>query len=100
MARTIVYVDGFNFYYECVKGSPYRWLNLLRFAELVLPKNDVIKVKYFTAIVKPTANDQSKAVRQQTYLRALATIPDIEIFLGSSSPTLFGVRSRTEAVPS
>jgi uncharacterized LabA/DUF88 family protein len=33
--------------------------------------------------VKPTANDQSKAVRQQTYIRALTTIPDIEIFLGS-----------------
>jgi len=83
MARTIVYIDGFNFYYGCIKGSPYRWLNLLHFAKLVLPKNDVIKVKYFTAIVKPTANDQSKAVRQQTYLRALATIPDIEVFLGS-----------------
>lgn len=27
--RTIVYVDGFKFYYRCLKGTPYRWLNLI-----------------------------------------------------------------------
>jgi uncharacterized LabA/DUF88 family protein len=42
-----------------------------------------VKVKYFTAIVKPTPGDNMKSVRQKTYLRALATIPQIEVFLGS-----------------
>ncbi len=81
--KTIVYIDGFNFYYGCIKGSPYRWLDLFRFAQLTLPKNDVIKVKYFTAMVKPTPQDGTKTARQQTYLRALATVPELEVFLGS-----------------
>lgn len=81
--RTFVYIDGFNFYYGCIRRSPYRWLDLFRFAQAILPKNEIVKVKYFTAIVKPASWDQSKSVRQQTYLRALATIPQIEVFLGS-----------------
>jgi hypothetical protein len=27
--RTIVYVDGFNLYYGALKGTPYRWLDIL-----------------------------------------------------------------------
>ncbi len=83
MIRTIVYIDGFNFYYGCIKQSTCRWLDLLKFARTALPKNDVIQVKYFTALVQPTPTDQSKAVRQMTYLRALATIPEVKVFLGS-----------------
>jgi len=81
--RTYVYIDGFNFYYGCIRSSPYRWLDLFKFAQAMLPKNDVVRVKYFTAIVKPSTKDPTKVVRQQTFLRALATIPQIEIFLGS-----------------
>lgn len=81
--KTIVYIDGFNFYYGCIKGTSYRWLDLFRFAQAMLPKNDVVQVKYFTALVKPTATDAIKPIRQQTYLRALATFPTIEVLLGS-----------------
>ena len=28
--RTNVYVDAFNLYYGCLKGTPYRWLDLRR----------------------------------------------------------------------
>jgi uncharacterized LabA/DUF88 family protein len=68
--RTYVYIDGFNFYYGCIRNTPYRWLDLFRFAQAMLPKNEVMSV--------PT-----KQVRQQTYLRALATITQIQVFLGS-----------------
>lgn len=81
--KTIVYIDGFNFYYGCIKGTPHRWLDLFHFSRAMLPKNDVVSVKYFTALVKPTAAGAIKQVRQQTYLRALATIPQVEVFLGS-----------------
>ncbi len=27
---TNVYVDGFNFYYGAVKGTPYKWLDIRR----------------------------------------------------------------------
>jgi uncharacterized LabA/DUF88 family protein len=81
--KTYVYIDGFNFYYGCICNSPYRWLDLFKFTQSMLPKNDVVRVKYFTAIVKSSARDPTKVERQRTFLRALATIPEIEVFLGS-----------------
>lgn len=27
--RIRVYVDGFNLYYGCLQGTPYRWLNVV-----------------------------------------------------------------------
>jgi uncharacterized LabA/DUF88 family protein len=83
MPKTIVYIDGFNFYYGCIKGTPHRWLDLFRFCQVMLPRNDIVRVKYFTALVKPTSKDTSKQIRQQSYLRALRTIPQIQVFLGS-----------------
>lgn len=83
MQRTYVYIDGFSFCYGWVKRIPYRWLNLFRFAQLVLQKNDVVRVKYLTAIVKATAADPTKHVRQQTFRHALFTILQIEVFRGS-----------------
>jgi uncharacterized LabA/DUF88 family protein len=83
MRKTFVYIDGFNLFYGCLRNTPYRWLDLARFARAMLPKNNVARVKYFTAIVKSSSTDRSKPIRQQTFLRALATIPDVEVFLGS-----------------
>ncbi|MFZ2492032.1 MAG: hypothetical protein WA208_11155, partial [Thermoanaerobaculia bacterium] len=40
--KTIVYIDGFNFYYGCIKDTPYRSLDLLKFAQAMLPKNEVV----------------------------------------------------------
>ena len=49
----------------------------------MLQKNEVVRVKYFTAIVKSWTADPTKQIRQQTYLRAVTTIPRIQVFLGS-----------------
>ncbi|MDR6680173.1 antitoxin Xre/MbcA/ParS toxin-binding domain-containing protein [Pseudomonas oryzihabitans] len=36
--RTRIYIDGYNFYYGCLKGTPYKWLDLLPlFAQQILP---------------------------------------------------------------
>src|SRR4030042_2435296 len=82
--RTYVYIDGFNLYYGQVKGTPYKWLNLdaLCRAYIDTAKNDILKIKYFTALVKPRPHDQDQSVRQQSFLRALSTIPNIEIIYG------------------
>ena len=64
--RGVVYVDGFNLYYGCLKGSPYRWLDLGGLADLVMPGQTVVAVKYFTAIV----DDPLGSVRQQIYVSA------------------------------
>jgi len=77
-----VYVDGFNLYYGAVKGTKYKWLDIQKMVRLILPKNHVLKIKYFTAHVSAYQNDQNKPIRQQTYLRALKTIPNLDIILG------------------
>jgi uncharacterized LabA/DUF88 family protein len=80
--RTIVYVDGFNLYYGAVKGTPYKWLDILKLCQLLLPKNQIIKIKYFTALVTARPSDPDQPNRQQMYLRALRTIPGLDIIYG------------------
>jgi hypothetical protein len=82
-AKTYVYVDGFNLYYGAVKETPYRWLNIRHLCGLLLPGYSVIRVKYFTARVSARKDDTEKPTRQQIYLRALRTLPDLEIIYGS-----------------
>lgn len=77
-----VYVDGFNLYYGCVKGTPYRWLNLSTLCCLLLPRHTVNRIRYFTARVQSRADDPQGARRQATYLRALQTIPNLSIHFG------------------
>lgn len=80
--RTIVYVDGFNLYYGAVKDTSYKWLDLGRMCDLLLPPNDIQCIKYFTAHVTARPNDPAQPTRQDTYLRALRTIPNLEIIFG------------------
>lgn len=80
--KAIVYIDGFNLYYGCVKGTPYRWLNMREFAERMLPKDEVVAIKYFTAKIQARPHDQGAPARQATFLRALETLPGMEIFYG------------------
>lgn len=70
--RTIVYVDGFNFYYGEVRGTSWKWLDPAALFQKVLgPQNKLEKVKYFTARVQPSPRDPNVNVRQDAYLRAL-----------------------------
>lgn len=81
--RTIAYVDGFNLYFGALRKTPHRWLNLQRLIELhSMPHNRLIGIKYFTAKLNPRPNDPDAPARQATYLRALGTLPNIEITLG------------------
>lgn len=80
--KTNVYIDGFDLYYGAVKGTPYRWLDLAKMCRLILPRNQIHAIKYFTANVTARPSDPGQTVRQQTYLRALATTPNLTIILG------------------
>lgn len=82
MSRTNVYVDGFNLYYGSPKGSPYKWLDLEALCRHLLPKDSIQRIRYFTAKVSGRPNDPQLPVRQQTYLRALATLPTVSVHLG------------------
>ena len=81
--RTIAYVDGFNLYFGALRKTPHRWLNLQKLIELhSMPHNQLVGIKYFTAKLNPRPNDPDAPARQATYLRALGTLPNIEITLG------------------
>lgn len=81
--NTYVYIDGFNLYYGALKGTRYKWLDLKALMSRVLPSShNIIKIKYFTARVSGAA-DPDAPRRQAIYLKAIKTLPEIEIHFGS-----------------
>src|SRR5438874_2571959 len=80
--RTNFYIDAFNLYYGCAKGTPYKWLNLEALCQLSFPNDQVHRIRYFTARVKARPNDPQQPVRQAVYLRALQTLPRVTIHYG------------------
>lgn len=82
MAKINVYIDGFNLYYGAVKSSPYKWLDLGALCHRMLPNDTIQLIEYFTAIVSARPYDPDLPVRQQIYLRALKTIPNLKIVNG------------------
>lgn len=79
--KTFVYVDGFNLYYA-IRRTPYKWLELAALCRRILPSHDIARIKYFTARVHPRPQDPGQGIRQASYLRALQTIPNLEIHEG------------------
>lgn len=79
---TNVYVDAFNLYYGCLKGTPYRWLDLGALCARLLPKDRINRIRYFTATVSARPDNPDAPQRQQVYLRALETIPRLSIHYG------------------
>ena len=83
--RTNVYIDGFNLYYGCLKGTHLKWLNLATFCQASFPppRNQINRIRYFIAHVKARPNDPQQPQRQQIFLRALQAIPHLSVHLGS-----------------
>jgi hypothetical protein len=80
--RVSVYIDGFNLYYA-IKQRGFKWLNLKALAASVLPSGlTVQKIKYYTARVSG-AVDPDMPRRQQVYLSAVKSIPEVEIHYGN-----------------
>jgi uncharacterized LabA/DUF88 family protein len=76
--RTIVYIDGLNLYYGAVRDTPsLKWLNIEQLCRRLRPHDDLVSVKYFSALVAgPTRPNQ------EIYLRALETLPTVKVILG------------------
>ena len=78
-----VYVDAFNLYYRALKGTPHRWLDLRALSLRLLGSAFTLhRIRYFTALIRSGKVDPQKRLRQQIYLRALQTIPELEVHLG------------------
>ena len=85
MQRVATYIDGFNLYYglRAKDLRRYYWLDLVRLSEnLLRPGQRLVAVRYFTAGVFAEADDPEKALRQNTYLDALTTLPALRVHMG------------------
>lgn len=81
--KTIVYVDGYNLYYGLLKGTPYKWLDLVAFAQALLrADHEIACVKYFTAYAKTYPYDEAAAERQNVYMQALGTCDEVKVIHG------------------
>lgn len=98
--RTRVYIDGYNLYYGCLKGTPYKWLDLqVLFEQHILPSSGMpdtrsellpVSIKYFTAtIIESAARATDSVSSQDRYHRALERLYDgrIELIWGYYSQT-------------
>ncbi|MCE0484156.1 MAG: NYN domain-containing protein [Methylacidiphilales bacterium] len=82
--RTIVYVDGFNWYYSVFKHHPeWKWLNVQSFFEDLRSGDNVVKIKVFSAIVDPTRQYSDTRDRQKRYFKTFKSLPKVELILGT-----------------
>lgn len=83
--KTVIYVDGYNLFYGCLKHSDDKWLDVkkLLFDKIVYaqnPKSQLTQIKFFTADIKAkvASRGQDALIAQQTYHRALENLyPDM-----------------------
>ncbi len=80
--KTSIYIDGFNFYYGCLRESKFKWLDFASLSQRMFPENEITRIRYFTALIKDRSDDQDKRRRQLVFLRALKTIPNLVIHEG------------------
>jgi len=80
--RVIAYIDGFNLYHG-LRESKWRWAYWLNIDTLMrcFLRHDqkLVQTKYFTSIVSYPSD---KHDRQATFLEALQTLPDFNIYYG------------------
>lgn len=75
--RTAIYVDGYNLYYGRLRGSDYKWLDLVALFREILRVQDgnssLEAVKLFTAhaLAKFSSHGELSVHAQQSYHRAL-----------------------------
>jgi len=80
--RIFAYIDGFNLYFGLKSKSwkRYYWLDLQKTVQNLLKPNQVLDyTKYFTARITGPPDKQK---RQTTYIEALETLPNFQIFYG------------------
>lgn len=96
--RCIIYVDGFNWYFGVFQHRPaWKWLNPQSFFEAMRLDENVIAVKLFTALVDPQKHVSDRRDRQKRYLKALGSLPKVQIILGKYQERT--VTCRAQACP-
>ncbi len=93
--KAMVYVDGFNLYFGILQGSPnLKWLNLQSFMDFLRPDEEVVGVRYFTAMVDPQKHQSVSRDRQKRYLQALGSCSRIKVVNGKYQMREVSCRAR------
>lgn len=96
--RTRIYIDGYNFYYGCLRGTPHKWLDLMPLFENHILPSTLLKdgdghirqsvllpspsIKFFTAkIIESVARSTDSVSSQARYHTALRKLHDGRIEL-------------------
>ena len=95
---TNLYIDGLNLYYRALRGTRFKWLDLWRLAQALFPEDEIGQVCYFTALFDARPEDPAQPERHRVYMRALATLPGLEIHYGVIRPRT-KVRRLAEPIP-
>jgi len=81
--RCMVYVDSFNLYFGVFQHNPaWKWFNVQSFFEALRLDENVVAVKFFTALVEPQKHVSPRRDRQKRYLKALGSLSKVKIILG------------------
>ena len=79
---TNYYIDGFNFYYGAVRGTPYKWLDFSALFQQIFPGQHDRADSLLHRPRESRPPDRQQPRRQQIYLRALETLPNLSIHYG------------------
>jgi hypothetical protein len=77
-----VYVDGFNLYYGCLRGTGYRWLDVGALSRRLVPGHPINRIRYFASRISARPDAPDGRAHQDAYLSALATVDGLSIHLG------------------
>jgi hypothetical protein len=77
-----IYVDGFNLYYGCLKGTPYKWLDIGALCRRLVPSHPIHRIRYFTSRIAARPDAPNARADQDAYLRALATVDRMSLHFG------------------
>ena len=75
MAIVNLYIDGFNLDYGALMWTPYKWLDLGKLAQALVPSDTIQELHSFTARVSSRVYNPTAAHNQGLYIRALKTLP-------------------------
>lgn len=77
--KTAVYIDGYNLYYGRLRGTPFKWLDVVQLFQTLLAQRDqnetLARVKFFTAPALATfaTHGADSVEAQSAYHRALVS---------------------------
>lgn len=78
--KTAAYIDGYNLYYGCLRGTSFKWLDVVALFERLLHAQDpaatLEQVRYFTApaLGRFATHGDASVLAQQDYHRALQSL--------------------------